>query len=65
MKTIFEERDLVTVLEAAAYLGLTERTFRQNYSKRLQNVKVFIGKRVFFPKSALGEFLKPKTTQLN
>lgn len=63
MQTLAKDKGLLTIEESALYLGVTVLTFRQNYSNRLEDVKEKLGRRVYFPKSALTRFLKSTNSQ--
>jgi len=63
MKTLIEEQGLISLEEAAKYLGVTPRTFSANYSNKLNDVKRILGSRCYFPKEALKRFLTTNNTQ--
>lgn len=57
MKTLIEENDLMSIEDAARYIGVTPKTFIVNYSNKLNDVKHKIGKKCYFPKESLKRFL--------
>lgn len=47
----------MSIEDAARYIGVTTKTFRVNYSNKLNDVKHTIGKKCYFPKDSLKRFL--------
>ena len=58
MNLITKDKNLITLEEAAKYIGVSVQTFRQNYSNRLNDVKYKMGKRVYFPRESMERFLR-------